>query len=222
MGFWGFDSEPDRILANEMARDFSWTGEDNFEIVLDPFNDDRNGYLFVTNPNGALSDALIADNGDSVNRDWDGVWEVRTQVTEEGWFAEVRIPFSTRRLSGSVEVSWGEFYLGEQQNIGASARWRVSKHLTFRGDYERNRITLFGGEFLVDEVGARADFAFTPDLFGAVAGQWNNEDEEVILNFRLNWIPRPGSDLFLVINQQAETWESRWNPTQTTVLTKLV
>jgi len=44
----------------------------------------------------------------------------------------------------------------------------------------------------------------------------------VILNFRLNWIPRPGSDLFLVINQQAETWESRWNPTHTAVLTKLV
>jgi len=50
----------------------------------------------------------------------------------------------------------------------------------------------------------------------------HHPDDEVILNFRLNWIPRPGSDLFLVINQQAETWESRWNPTQTTVLTKLV
>jgi len=55
VGFWGFDREPGRILANEMARDFSWSGEDNFEFVLDPFNDDRNGYLFVTNPNGALA-----------------------------------------------------------------------------------------------------------------------------------------------------------------------
>lgn len=74
----------------------------------------------------------------------------------------------------------------------------------------------------MDELGGRADFALTPTLFGAIGGQWNSEDEEVILNFRINWIPRPGSDLFLVINQQAETWESRWNPTQTTVLTKLV
>jgi len=98
----------------------------------------------------------------------------------------------------------------------------VSKHLTLRGDYEHNRISFGGEEFLVDEVGARGDFAFTPTLFGAFSGQWNNEDDEVILNFRLNWIPRPGSDLFLVINQQAETWESRWNPTHTAVLTKLV
>ena len=74
----------------------------------------------------------------------------------------------------------------------------------------------------VDEVGGRADFALSPTLFGGFAGQWNNEDEEMIFNFRLNWIPRPGSDLFIVINQQAETWDSHWNPVQTTVLTKLV
>jgi hypothetical protein len=44
----------------------------------------------------------------------------------------------------------------------------------------------------------------------------------VIVNFRLNWISEPGSDLFLVINEQAETSGARWNPTQTTLLTKLV
>jgi len=98
----------------------------------------------------------------------------------------------------------------------------VNKHLTLQADIEHNRVE-FGGEALnVEERGGRADFALSPSLFGAVSGQWNNEDDEIILNFRLNWIPRPGSDLFLVINQQADTWDSRWNPVQTTVLTKLV
>ena len=32
----------------------------------------------------------------------------------------------------------------------------------------------------------------------------------------------PSLDLFIVINQQTETWDSHWNPVQTTVLTKLV
>ncbi len=59
-------------------------------------------------------------------------------------------------------------------------------------------------------------------LFGAAGGQWNNEDEEVILNFRINWIPKPGTDLFLVINHMAETGDSRWTPLQTTALSKLV
>ena len=119
-------------------------------------------------------------------------------------------------------MSGGEFYLGGRRTWSASGRWKISKHLTLRADYEHNRGTLWDEAFLVDEVGGRADFAFSPTFFGAVAGQWNNEDEEVILNFRLNWIPRPGSDLFLVINQQADTWESRWAPTRTTLLSKLV
>ena len=59
VGFWGYDSSPSSIRANEMARDFNGEADDNFQVVLDPFDDDRSGYLFVTNPNGARSDALI-------------------------------------------------------------------------------------------------------------------------------------------------------------------
>jgi len=71
------------------------------------------------------------------------------------WLAELS-SFSARPLSGSVEISGGGFYVGEQQNIAVSGRWKTGKHLTLRGDYEHNRITLSGDEFLVDEVGARA------------------------------------------------------------------
>jgi hypothetical protein len=137
------------------------------------------------------------------------------------WLLELD-SFSGRRLSGDLEISGGGFYAGERLTWAASGRLKLNKHLTLQGDWEYNRVTLEDDAFGVTEVGGRADFAFTPTLFGAVAGQWNNEDEEVILNLRLNWIPRPGSDLFLVINQQAETWESRWNPVQTTILSKLV
>jgi hypothetical protein len=105
VGFWGFDSDPSGIRANEMARDFNYGSEDNFEFVLDPFDDDRNGYLFVTNANGARADALLS--GGRQNRDWDGVWDVRSRRTEEGWFAEVRIPFATLRFPSATEVAWG-------------------------------------------------------------------------------------------------------------------
>ena len=39
-----------------MSRDFNWEVDDNFEVIISPFNDNRNGYLLVTNPNGALAD----------------------------------------------------------------------------------------------------------------------------------------------------------------------
>jgi hypothetical protein len=40
-------------------------------------------------------DLLVSDDGTTVNDNWDGFWDARTSVTPEGWFAEVRIPFST-------------------------------------------------------------------------------------------------------------------------------
>ena len=103
-------------------------------------------------------------------------------------------------------------------------RWKMNRHLSVSADWEHDYIRLFGDVFTVDQLSSRLDFAFSPKLFGAVAGQWNNEDDEVIVNFRLNWIPRPGSDLYLVINELADTrspWP-HWQTQRTTVLSKLV
>lgn len=137
------------------------------------------------------------------------------------WSADLET-FSGRKISGNIEMSGGDFYLGKRTALAPSLSWRVNKYLSLRCDYERNTITFSGDEFTVDEAGGRVDFAFSPVLFGAVAGQWNNEDDEVIVNFRLNWIPKPGTDLFLVINHMAETGDSRWTPLRTTALSKLV
>jgi hypothetical protein len=107
VGFWGFDRNPEELIARRMERDFEWGSEDNFELILDTYNDDRNGYLFVINPNGAKADATVADNGRTMNKDWDGVWYVATRVTNEGWFAEFQIPLSTLRFRSTREQEWG-------------------------------------------------------------------------------------------------------------------
>ncbi len=104
---WCYDSEPDKIVAKRMKRDFDYGSEDNFEIIVDTYHDKRNGYLFITNPNGARFDALVQDNGQQFNRSWDGVWYVRTKVTNRGWFAEFVIPFSTLKFSTGREQIWG-------------------------------------------------------------------------------------------------------------------
>ena len=106
-GIWAFDKEPDKIIAKSMKRDFSWGSEDNFEIIISTYNDNRNAFLFVTNPNGALADALISDEGQGFNKDWNGVWDVRTKVNNKGWFAEVVIPLSTLKFKSADDLVWG-------------------------------------------------------------------------------------------------------------------
>ena len=107
IAFWGFDNEPDKIVAQKMERDFQWGTDDNIEVIISTFNDNRNGYLFVANPNGARADVLISNEGEGFNKSWNGVWDVATTVTDEGWFAEIQIPFSTLKFKKDEHLVWG-------------------------------------------------------------------------------------------------------------------
>jgi len=98
-----FDTRAEGILATELRRDNNFENDDSFAIILDTFHDHRNAFLFRINPRGTQYDALITDEGRDVNADWDEKWEVETQMDEEGWTAEIKIPLQTIRFSASSE-----------------------------------------------------------------------------------------------------------------------
>jgi hypothetical protein len=104
IGVWCYQKKP--IVAKYLQRDFNYDEDDNFQIALSPFNDGRNGYLFVINPQGARADALISAN-QNANNDWNGVWDAKTTVSDEGWFAEIRIPFNTLQFHKDSINNWG-------------------------------------------------------------------------------------------------------------------
>ena len=98
-----YDSQPDAIRANSMYRDL-YSGDDTFAIILDTFNDRENALWFTTTPNGIRLDLAIINDlqgggpnpfGRVINSSWNTFWDVATARNEEGWFAEMRIPFSS-------------------------------------------------------------------------------------------------------------------------------
>lgn len=101
-----YDSEPDKIVHKELKWDGDLTADDCFGLVLDTFNDQRTGYVFGVNPNGARADGLIKNNI-TVNTDWNGVWDVAARITESGWSAEIVIPFRTLQFSNDEVQDWG-------------------------------------------------------------------------------------------------------------------
>ncbi len=107
IGIWCYDSNPAKITANKMRRDFNFRSDDNFKVIFDTYGDNRTAYLFITNPNGARFDAMVSRNGESYNSSWDGVWNVKTKITSQGWFAEMEIPFSTLRFKKGGTQVWG-------------------------------------------------------------------------------------------------------------------
>jgi hypothetical protein len=101
-----WDSHPEREVANELRRDNgNILGNENITFVIDTFHDRRNGYLFQTNPLGALRDMTVTD--DLQNSAWNGIWYVKTGRFAQGWTMEVAIPFKTLRYRGSGAQTWG-------------------------------------------------------------------------------------------------------------------
>src|SRR5918992_925416 len=87
-----YDSEPDRIAAPTVRHGQGLGRDDRLVIILDPFNTQRGGYRFETNSNAVRHDALY-DTPDSFNSNWTVIWDSAAAIFDQGWTAEVEIPF---------------------------------------------------------------------------------------------------------------------------------
>ncbi len=100
-----FDSEAGGIRATVRQRDGSFRFDDFVSIAVDPYDSKRNGFLFETNALGARRDALI-ENNDDLSFEWDGIWYAAGTIDDEGWSAEIAVPFKTLSFSPDAE-RWG-------------------------------------------------------------------------------------------------------------------
>lgn len=100
-----YDANPEGILAYQRQRDAGLGTDDRFMWIISTFDDNRTGYFFETNPAGLLGDGLI-EGGGGFNKRWNGLWNMRTRILENGWSAEIRIPFSTLNFDPAL-TAWG-------------------------------------------------------------------------------------------------------------------
>jgi hypothetical protein len=112
IGVYCFDSAgKEGVTVTEVKRDYSPFDTDHFSFVLDTYNDNRNGFLFGTNPGGAQREGQVEADGASSNFDWDAIWYVKSKITEQGWQAEFAIPFKTLRFQSLESQKWGVNFL---------------------------------------------------------------------------------------------------------------
>ena len=125
VGIYCFDSEGEKgIVINDIRRDFLRPRDhDGFAILLDTFDDNRNAFFFNANAKGAKSDQQIGDDGGKRNRDWDGIWHVKTKLNESGWQAEIAIPFKTLRFPNQDRQSWGVNFQRRIRRKNEASHW---------------------------------------------------------------------------------------------------
>jgi len=94
-----YDSDPEGIQAPSLQRDDgSWTN-DWCVVNLDTFDDNEKTLVFGTSPAGIRTDVVFPNDAIGPGSgSWNTFWDAEVQRTSEGWFAEIRIPFTSLRF----------------------------------------------------------------------------------------------------------------------------
>ncbi|MCS5650864.1 MAG: carbohydrate binding family 9 domain-containing protein, partial [Dehalococcoidia bacterium] len=128
-----YDSDPSGILAYQKRRDAWLVTDDRFMLILDTFLDGRTGYFFEINPAGLLGDGILGSGGHwNVNKSWDGIWDTRVVIDDDGWTAEIVIPFRTLNFDPDLDT-WGINFQRTIRRKNEDARWsgyRRNQNLT--------------------------------------------------------------------------------------------
>jgi hypothetical protein len=138
-GVFAHDMEPSKIIISDLKKDYSTGSSDGFRIVLDTFHDGRNAYQFATNPAGAKWDSQMASEGRDNNQNWDGIWDVKTRLTETGWVAEIWIPFRTLKFGDADPQVWGINFERKLRRLNEDSYWSPVPRI-----YDAQRVSLAG------------------------------------------------------------------------------
>ena len=126
-GVMCYDSEPDKIVSRLVRRDTD-IESDRVTISLAPHQNRVRGFWFTVYSSGSVTDGTVTDEYNPPFDDtWDGVWDVKPQIHDNGWAAEFKIPFYILRFSPKDEYTWGlqvERYISRKKEID---HWRLVK-----------------------------------------------------------------------------------------------
>ncbi|MDA1185818.1 MAG: DUF5916 domain-containing protein [Acidobacteria bacterium] len=176
-----YDSSPATVVAADSRRDSPLDATDSIQFILDTFRNGQSGFVFGTNPAGIEYDGQVANEGQGgfgapstglqqggagggFNLNWDGAWEVRTQVGDYGWSAEFAIPFRTLRYR-SREDTWS---LNVQRNI--NRRNEVSYWAPLNRQYNLYRL-VDAGTLTGLAVPTQRNLKISPYLLGSAVDQ---------------------------------------------------
>jgi hypothetical protein len=135
-GIRASDPNPELVLARLGERDRAVFGDDWVRIMLDTFDDQRQAYVFYVNPLGLQTDGLwiegyrgrgggggFGGGGVSIDFNPDFIWESDGHVDENGWSAELRIPYVSLRFREIPEQNWGIQVAREVKRKGFKQSW---------------------------------------------------------------------------------------------------
>ena len=112
-------------------------------------------------------------------------------------------------------------YDGKVASISGDLNFNPTANLAVTLGFTHNKVRVPAGEFAADLARVRLGYSFSTKVTFNALVQYNDQDDELSANLRFNFIHRPGSDLFIVINEQRGSATSIWDVNTRAAVVKL-
>ena len=175
-------------IVQSLKRDAGYWDSDGFAMILDPVNGHSNGYFFGINAYGAQSDALVVQNADDMNFDWNDKWEAETKRYPDRWTIEIAIPFKTLRFEQG-KSTWGiNFVRNDLKNFKYHIWAPVPQQ------FDGNNLN-FTGSLIWDELPQRSNKSISVIPYLSVGIEHDIEN-----NKKPNAVSKVGSDAKIAVS----------------------
>ncbi|MDX1667000.1 MAG: DUF5916 domain-containing protein, partial [Saprospiraceae bacterium] len=185
VGITCYEDSEGNYIVESLRRDFNERNNDYVMLVLDPFDDLTNGYAFAVTPLGVQLEGLLTGGGGGfrpLSSSWDNIWYSKVRKSEEGWVAELKIPFKSIRYDDNIS-NWNIQFV--RNDLGQNER---STWTTVRRQYQPTSLSYSGGLKWDDPPPeAGSNISFIPYVSGS-AGQ------DFSINKDITWDGRAGFD----------------------------
>jgi hypothetical protein len=129
-------------------------------------------------------------------------------------FANLRAAFTfgtQRRVSGALSLEHGSFYSGHKTSIAWNrGRLNMTPQVSVEPRISIDWVDLAEGSFITGLAGSRVTYTISPLMFVSTLLQYSSNTNVASANVRLRWEYRPGSELFIVWNEQRDTLTPRF------------
>ncbi|MGB0390808.1 MAG: DUF5916 domain-containing protein [Salibacteraceae bacterium] len=127
-----FDDHPDSILTQLGERD-DRLNADKFTVSFDTYNKKLDAFTFSVTASGVQADSRISDAA------FNAVWESAVKITDDGWVAEIRIPYYAIRFPKGEKQIWKLNFEREIRRIRTELQWslvpkEVETEINYWGD----------------------------------------------------------------------------------------
>ncbi len=215
IGFEIHSGDPDGLVSTVLQRDGALNAyDDHFGFRFDTFHDHRDLYYFYINPKGTRLDGHATGEGTVSDNNWDGIWEVKTTLMEDGWMGEIALPVYNFRFNDLEEQTWGfgclVYVSATQENIS----WPDMERQT-------RKPSLFGHITGLRGLESDRPFVFIPYALGGAqfgrsekdpgdTGVWRDVDDEWEgdAGLDIRYRPTPSLEANIALNPDFATVEA--------------